>query len=287
MSVNKTFHILNLGAGVQSTTLYLMALKGSIQIDCAIFSDTQEEPSEVYKHLAWLESLGGPKIHKVTAGKLGDDLINGKNSTGHRFVSIPAFTTTPNGEKAGLLRRQCTSEYKILPIQKCIRSTILGLKPRGRVPKSVLVYQYIGMSLDEVGRAMRVRDNFSRNTPWSTPVFPLIDFKMTRDDCKNWLRDYGVPHETPRSACGLCPYHSNKEWRRIRDNDPEAWARAVTIDSALRKEGTICNRGMLGKLYLHRSLVPLDQADISIDRDKIDNQLNLGFWKECQGMCGV
>ena len=60
----KTTHILSLGAGVQSTTLYLMFLHGEItpQIDCAIFADTGEEPESVYEHLEWLKAQGGPPI---------------------------------------------------------------------------------------------------------------------------------------------------------------------------------------------------------------------------------
>ncbi|NBW19669.1 MAG: hypothetical protein EBR82_68020 [Caulobacteraceae bacterium] len=51
-------HILNLGAGVQSTALYLMSLDGEVQkFDAAIFADTQEEPEDVYRHLEWMESL--------------------------------------------------------------------------------------------------------------------------------------------------------------------------------------------------------------------------------------
>jgi hypothetical protein len=46
-------HILNLGADVQSTTLYLMACAGEIHFDVAIFADTQDEPQVVYRHLEW------------------------------------------------------------------------------------------------------------------------------------------------------------------------------------------------------------------------------------------
>lgn len=50
-----TMRILNLGAGVQSTTIFLMAHEGELpMIDYAIFADTQEEPKAVYDHLAWL-----------------------------------------------------------------------------------------------------------------------------------------------------------------------------------------------------------------------------------------
>ena len=71
--------VLSLGAGVQSTTLALMAAHGEIgpMPDCAIFADTGWEPKAVYEHLAWLRSpnvLPFP-VHIVTAGNIRDRLI--------------------------------------------------------------------------------------------------------------------------------------------------------------------------------------------------------------------
>ena len=64
--------VLSLGAGVQSTTLALMAAHGEIgpMPDCAIFADTGWEPKAVYEHLAWLGSLNVLPfpIHIVSAG---------------------------------------------------------------------------------------------------------------------------------------------------------------------------------------------------------------------------
>ncbi|MBK8468120.1 MAG: hypothetical protein IPL32_20085 [Chloracidobacterium sp.] len=50
-------HIISLGAGVQSSTMALMAAHGEITPipDCAIFADTQAEPQSVYTWLDWLE----------------------------------------------------------------------------------------------------------------------------------------------------------------------------------------------------------------------------------------
>ena len=61
--------VLSLGAGVQSTTMALMAAVGELQPmpDCAIFADTQDEPAAVYRHLAWLMSGVLPfPVHVVT-----------------------------------------------------------------------------------------------------------------------------------------------------------------------------------------------------------------------------
>ena len=48
-------NVLSLGAGVQSSTMALMAAMGEItpMPDCAIFADTQAEPKSVYDYLDW------------------------------------------------------------------------------------------------------------------------------------------------------------------------------------------------------------------------------------------
>ncbi|MCZ2341344.1 MAG: hypothetical protein LC104_06050 [Bacteroidales bacterium] len=63
----RQFHVLNLGAGVQSSALYLLAREGRIPCDVAIFADTGEEPAAVYQHLGQLISMEGPctKEYKV------------------------------------------------------------------------------------------------------------------------------------------------------------------------------------------------------------------------------
>lgn len=281
-------HVLNLGAGVQSTTLYLMYLRGEIQpqIECAVFADTGEEPAAVYRHLDWLRSLGGPPIVvRSTGGRLGDDLRHGRNSTGQRFASIPAYTAQCEGAKAGMVRRQCTKEYKIEVIERFIRREMLGLKKGQRVPKGVLVHQSYGISLDEAGRSVRIRHRLEERS-WIAPVFPLIERGMTRGDCYGWLTAFGVPHEVQKSACVFCPFKSNAEWRRLRDTDPDGWARAVEIDNALRVPGNVVNRGLNQKLYVHRSCVPLDRADLGSGDDR-QYYLNLNWTAECAGLCGV
>lgn len=38
--------------------------------------------------------------------------------------------------------------------------------------------------------------------------YPLVDRRMARHDCLNWMAKQGYP-KPPRSACIGCPYHSN------------------------------------------------------------------------------
>lgn len=183
----KQYHVLDLGAGVQSTALYLLAREpqAKVRFDVAIFADTGEEPQAVYRHIEYLQSLGSPEIWVRSAGRLGDDLIRGRNSTGQRFVSIPAFTKSPEG-KTGMVRRQCTAEYKINVVNRAIRRELLGLKPRQRIPKDVLVHQYFGITTDEAGRAARAEKRFEK-VRHTVPVYPFLEWGWSRKDCERWL----------------------------------------------------------------------------------------------------
>jgi hypothetical protein len=294
------FHILNLGAGVQSTTLYLMSMRGEVRrFDYAIFADTGEEPAAVYRHLEWLKSLDGPTILVRSKGRLGDDLARGVNSTGQRFASIPAFTLKPDGEE-GRTRRQCSREYKIEVIEQTIRREILGLKPRQRIPRGApKVYQYYGISFDERWRAASIWENYhigrwveNKKTgkrrlvksPFE-PGFPLVDRAITRADCITYLHDK-VPHKTPRSACVFCPFHDDAEWENVRQV-PEDWERAVYIDHQLRVPGNIVNRNLDQQLFVHRSCKPIDQVEFNPRPNVKEMQYGLGFGYECEGVCGV
>lgn len=278
--------ILNLGAGVQSTTVYLMAMRGELHIDVAIFADTGDEPKAVYKHLEWMESLGGPTILRKSKGQsLSSDLLRGENSTGQRFASIPAFTLVPvegKDDEKGQTRRQCSREYKVDVIERAIRKDILGLAPRKHVPKGVNVTQYVGISLDEAGRFQRLK---TRRTLGQMRA-PLIERFMTRASCLAWLEEFGkVPHEVPRSACTFCPFHDDEEWLRIK-SDPDDWASAVRVDEGMRRTGVIVNRNMDGAMYLHRSCQPLVQIDFK-PKTKDERQAEIPFWRECLGVCGL
>jgi hypothetical protein len=284
----REFHILNLGAGVQSTTLHLMAELGEIpRFDVAIFADTGEEPEAVYSHLKWLQSVSGTPIFVRSAGRLGEDLRFGRNTTGGRFAAIPCFTTSNDGGKVGRTRRQCSKEYKTEVIERAIRRDVLNLKPRQRVPKGIRIYQYFGISWDERSRASRIWERFhiEKSTDWE-PRFPLVDRQWTRANCIDWLQAHGgIPHETPRSACVFCPFHTDLEWQRLKDHDPAGWARAVEIDEAMRTTGSVANRDMEQVMYLHRTCKPL--VEIEFRPRENSKELQLGFGYECDGVCGV
>ncbi len=255
-------NIISLGAGVQSTTMLLMAMHGEIEPmpDCAIFADTGWEPKAVYEHLAWLESVSTIPIKRVTKGNLRDDSLATANGGGTGFVTIPLHTVSPDGRTA-LKPRQCTNQYKLQPLMRGIRE-LNGQKP---------TTSWIGISLDEAHRMKDAR------VKYITHRWPLIEKRMTRSDCIAWMERNGYP-KPPRSACIGCPFRNGHDWRLVRE-DSEMWADAVEFDRAIRNLPHIA-----GSAYLHWTYTPLEDVDMRTEQEK--GQLDL-WGGECQGMCGL
>jgi hypothetical protein len=187
---------------------------------------------------------------------------------------MPLHTMSPEGKK-GLVRRQCTNEYKIQPLLKKQRE-LAGLK-KGQRCKDHLITTIIGISLDE---SQRMRDAaFS----WIKNDYPLVDRRITRQDCIDWCESKGYKRP-PRSACIGCPFKSDDQWRLLRDEMPEEWADAVEFDNDIRVLLTKKGSRFTSVPYLHSSCTPLDQADLRTNDEKGVMSL---FDMECEGMCGL
>jgi len=249
---------ISLGAGVQSSTMALMAAHGEIEPmpDCAIFADTGWEPAAVYRHLDWLERQLPFPVHRVSGGNLRTAAMEKRNANGHSFDIVPWHVD------GGMGRRQCTKDYKLRPIQRKVVE-LLGGRPNGGAQ------MWIGISRDEIVRCKPSWVQYMVNR------WPLIERDMKRHDCLRWLERHGYP-QPPKSACIGCPYHSNEQWRTL---SPDEFADAVEVDRAIRVSAN-------GKRqqFMHRSLQPLDEVDLSTPTDW--GQLDL-FLNECEGMCGV
>jgi hypothetical protein len=270
-------HIISLGAGVQSSTMALMAALGEItpMPVASIFADTQAEPASVYKWLDWLETQLPFPVIRVTAGSLTEGTLKVRQrrdgTGGHVKNLIPAFILNPDGSK-GMMGRSCTLDYKIQPVLKKIKE-ITG-KRRG--DNSIIATQWIGISLDEAHRMKPSR------FPWVKHTWPLIDAGMKRHDCLRWMESHGYP-EPPRSACLYCPFHSDNEWRRIKAQSEQEFQIACDYEARLQ-HAALQNVRLKGKPFLHSSCVPLSEVDFSTDEDRGQGML---WGNECEGMCGV
>jgi hypothetical protein len=284
------YNFLSLGAGVQSSTLALMAAYGHVTPlpDAAIFADTQAEPDEVYAWLSYLEEQikAAPHpfpVYRVTAGNLTNDVLRVRHvqSDGHNHPKgtaymnkmIPVFGLAADGKRTAALGRRCTFDYKIRPVVKKARA--LAQIRRGQ--KYPTVTQWIGISYDEIQRMKDPRE------PWIRHRWPLVDMKMRRKDCLVWMKANGF-REPPRSACYYCPFHSDDEWMRIRDNDSKSWQSAIAFDKELRRKFREEDQTLKMEVYLHSSCKPLDEVKLG---EPASDQLEWNMQAECEGMCGV
>lgn len=273
--MSEPIHILSLGAGVQSSTMALMAAKKEItpMPTAAIFADTGAEPKKVYDWLDWLEKELPFPIHRVMEKEGLTKQIEVGTEAGSRFAPLPLFTESAGG--GGIMRRQCTNDFKIVPIERKVRD-LLGLKKGQRGGKDLRAITWIGISTDEIQRMKESRLSYVAHR------WPLIEKRMNRANCLNWMEANGYP-QPPRSACVYCPFHSNHEWRRMKKDDPESWEEAKRMDGMLR-HGV---KGANEALYLHPTMKPLEEVDLSTDVDKGQGLLWNNWNSECEGMCGV
>lgn len=274
----KKLRILSLGAGVQSSTLALMIEKGEVpMVDCAIFSDVGAEPQKVYDWLDYLKTQLSYPVYTVQWRNLKDDVIAASKGE-YKGFTAPYFSKNIETGKKGMLRRQCTADYKIKPVTQKVRE-LLGYKKGERVAKGTVVEMVMGISYDELQRMKINQIKYIDNQ------YPLVAMKIRRNDCLNWLEKNGYP-TPPRSACTFCPFHKNSEWQEIKQNKKE-WEEVVMIDKLIRhqerhKKKIKAEFGM-DELFLHSARKPIDEIDFRSAEEK--GQYSL--LDECEGMCGI
>jgi hypothetical protein len=252
------------GFGVQSVTIAAMACLGDLPMpDHSFFADPGWESAATYSYIpaftAWAAERG-LKIETLRTTNIRADALD----AGKRFASMPFYTK--GAVEDGMIRRQCTNEYKIQVVRRAIRKA-LGLAPRKRSKIRPIVW--LGISTDEIERMKESREK------WLVHAWPLIDKRMNRADCLRYLSAHGIP-QPPKSSCIGCPYHSDRHWKTLKETNPVEWADAVDFDNRIRKTRV----AIKAPVYLHRSCKPLEEVDFGADHPDM-------FGNECGGHCGL
>ena len=250
------------GGGTQSSAIAALIVRGDLPTpDAAVIADTGREASETWRYFdAVLRpnlAAAGVNLVRLPHSFEGDgwntvDLFGGADGG---TALIPAYTTHA-GKKRGALSQTskfCSNEWKARPVERYYRS--LGMTG-GEI--------WIGFSIDELHR-MR---GFDSREKWNH-AYPLVERRMTRGDCVALVERMGWP-TAPRSACWMCPYRTDAEWRHLVQTDPDDFDMASKLDVRLREVDPT--------LYLHRSGAPLSQVDFtSSNLDFIDDSCASGM----------
>lgn len=237
------------GGGTQSAAIAALIVRGDLpKPDAAVIADTGREASATWRYF---DTVLRPNLQTVGVDLIrlphsfeGDgwntvDLMGGADG---RTTLIPAYTTHRK-DKSTLSQaaKFCSNEWKARPIERYYRS--LGLTG-GQI--------WIGFSIDELHR-MR---GFDPREKWNH-LYPLVDLRMTRGDCVALVERMGWP-SPPRSACWMCPYRTDAEWRHLLSTDPDDFDLAIALDDQLRETDPT--------LYLHRSGKPLREVQFSTNQ---------------------
>ena len=220
--------IISLGWGVQSFGLAAMsALDMLPKVDFAIHADTSWERTETVgfarKWTPWLEKHG-VKVITVQAPK---KLQNPCYSVNVGSTFLPAFTKSLSDNSRGMLRRQCTNRWKIMPMRRWLSKRLMEL---GQPKSPGVIEQWLGFTLDESHRAKPGDVRYITN---HFPYLEMLSRPWTRGMVIQWLREQGL--EVPvKSSCIICPFHDDDEWRAIQMDGDGDWERAVEVDRAIR-----------------------------------------------------
>jgi len=276
------------GMGQQSVAMYYLSCLGFLpRFDYSIFVDLGNEKPGTYEALHYMQNWAfrnnGIPIIVLRDKNLMHDTLSVVDDPDSRFVSLPFFSCDSDGT-IGILRRQCTSDYKIRQINACIK-WLYGLSGNQRFPET---YVYIGITFDELNRIS------SPEPVKFTNVYPFVNvqrgyknaflssndpygkqWSWSRFHCVEWLtnNDFPVP---PTSSCLFCPYTSDADWLDMKLNDTESFEIACTFDDKIRhlKPGVLNSN-----MYLHRSGIPL--------REVVFKSESTGTLFDCEGHCHI
>jgi hypothetical protein len=204
------------GGGVQSSAIAGLIVAGDWpKPDLAYMTDCGWEPSTTW---SWVNGTLRPRLAEVgvelvvlkTADWSSNDMWD---STGH--LRIPAHRHLGDGRMAKF-HTHCCGNWKIAVARRWLRS--LDVKR---------CEQWIGISWDERSRQK------SSGVQWATLRYPLLERRMTREDCLYYLGAHGWPRP-PRTSCVMCPQKSAEEWRKLREESPVDWEWACRVDEEIR-----------------------------------------------------
>jgi hypothetical protein len=261
------------GGGEQSTALLVLAAERRIDFPLFLFANVGDD-SEGKGTLSYVREVAMPyaeahgielvelcriPVKGVSAGKQ-ETLYGSLTRPGSRSLPIPVRMR--NGAPG---TRSCTADFKIRVIERELR--------RRGATKDDPALVAIGISVDEFQRAAPGLDPKS---PLQVRTYPMLyrsvldpysdDLGLRREDCPDIIRGAGLP-VPPKSACWFCPFHTLGQWRRMKSEEPETYAKSVELEAMLNRR-----RDSLGKdhVYLTRFGKPLDEVCVGTQDSMLD-----------------
>lgn len=248
------------GGGTQSCAIAALIVQGRLpKPDVSLVVDTFFETEVTWNYY---EQVLRPALLSV-----GVDLMKLTGEKHGRFWGetfaknadepmIPVYSTQTGTPIK--LPNICTQMWKIEVADRF-------LSREKKITKSKM-RKWIGFSFDEQRRWARWLDKpeWEKGLLW----FPLVDLHFRRRDCIEIVKGMGWP-TPPRSACWMCPNHSDVEWRKLRSERPHEFQKAIRFEKQLQQKDP--------DSWLHRSCVPLAKVDFTQPEDLFTRACDSGL----------
>src|ERR1019366_1277139 len=218
--IKPVLRVFSYGGGTQSTAALVLAAQGKIDFSTFVYSNVGEksEPDT----LAYVRSIAVPY-----ATRWGIDVQEIRRTSRDGSDSIELYDRVMSDHFKGVqlpmrlssgapARRHCTVDYKIRVLAKWQRE-------HGASAANPAIVG-LGISWDEIQRMRKSTDDAT------TIVYPLIDLRLTRQDCEGIIRDAGLP-QPGKSSCFYCPFKTQAEWQRMRHERPDRFAEALVMEA--------------------------------------------------------
>ena len=285
----KHLTVLNFSGGTQSACLLWMIIDGHISKPdnfLVVFANPGMEKQETIDYVLMMFTRcqqADIDIRLARGPNLLTDVLSGSQK---RLDNPPLWIKKANG-KRGQLRQCCTKQYKVLPMQRCVREYMdekwgISANPRAtrHLARAVSVTTWVGFSADETHRVDKLLAQ--KHPVYKRFEFPLQTLGMQTHDVVRYMREHG--HDLPpRSLCNGCFAHGLRSLKEIHDNRPADWQQAVAFDHAIRDMSRF---GVTqGECFVSDTLLPLEElADRGFDLGSTLENVR----HECDtGMCFV
>lgn len=175
--------------------MLLMMIEKNMQIDEIKFANTTMEFPENWEYLKKLENYIGRKITIVQPNTTFNKWFYGEFTKGKNKGRI-------RGMPFVIGHSWCCREFKVKPMER--------LQTKGDVV-------YLGIAYDE-------KERIQKDTKYK---YPLVDWKITEQDCRNYLERIDMLNplydKFNRIGCWCCPKQSLNSLRILYRDYPKLW----------------------------------------------------------------
>lgn len=254
--------VFSFGGGVQSMAAMVLSAQGKLPYTHFLFANVGND-SENPRTIEYINETVVPYANNngITYVEMSWDRKNHGKTLLKALVEDYNDIAIPVRMKgAGPGYRNCTTKWKVQVIDRYCRD-VLGASRTNRIPVGV------GISIDEVHR-MRTDD--PERDVLTRKEYPLIDLRLSRQQCQQIIADAGLP-VPPKSSCWFCPYKSDYDWIQLKAKEPQLFTQVIELEDILnakrKKFGNKDEVYLWNKQRPLRTLLEADTVDMFDDEE--------------------